>query len=225
MLYSRSDGGCAVAIRILLADDHGVVRQGLRKLFEAQKDFEVVGEAADGLEAVELTGRLAPDVVVMDVWMPRLSGVEATRRIVRSGAPTRVLILSMHKARSYVEEVLRAGASGYVLKDTPASEVMTAIRAVKQGECYLSPAITQQVVDALTHPGDLESSPLASLTDREREVLQLIAEGLSSKEIAAQIGVSLKTVEAHRANLMEKLGIHKVSSLVRFAIREGLVSP
>ena len=212
-------------IRVLLADDHSIVREGLRKLLEAHGGFEVLGECADGVDAIELAIRLAPDIVVMDVWMPRLSGIEATRRIMRLPGSTRVMMLTMHKARTQVEEALRAGAAGYVLKDAPATEVIAALDAIHRGECYLSPSITQQVVDSLAHPGGPESSPLAGLTEREREVLQLIAEGLTSKEIAAQLGVSLKTVEAHRANLMDKLNIHKVSGLVRFAIREGLIAP
>ena len=208
---------------ILLADDHQIVRQGLRQLLEAQPDFRVLGEAADGYAAVTLCEELQPDVVLMDIWMPHLSGIDATRRIIKQSGDTKVLILSMHKARTYVEQVLRAGASGYLLKDLGAAEVVSAIRAVRDGQCYLSPSITQQVLDALAKPGS--DSPGEVLTDREREVLQNIAEGLSSKEIANQLGVSLKTVEAHRANLMDKLGIHKVSGLVRFAIREGLVAP
>lgn len=209
---------------ILLADDHQIVRQGLRQLLEAQEDFVVLGEAADGYAAAELCEKLRPDVVLMDIWMPHLSGVDATRRIKKAGLDTKVLILSMHKARTYVEQVLRAGASGYLLKDLGAAEVVSAIRAVREGQCYLSPSITQQVLDALSKPSQGDG-PAEVLTGREREVLQNIAEGLSSKEIAALLGVSLKTVEAHRANLMEKLGIHKVSGLVRFAIREGLVAP
>ncbi len=208
---------------ILLADDHQIVRQGLRQLLEAQPDLTVVGEAEDGYSAVDLTERLRPDIVLMDIWMPHLSGVDATRRIVRGNNPTKVLVLSMHKARCYVEQALRAGASGYLLKDLGANEIVAAIRAVRGGQCYLSPAISQQLVEAVSNPGAAEPSEL--LTDREREVLQNIAEGLSSKEIAGLLGVSLKTVEAHRSNLMEKLGIHKVSGLVRFAIREGLVAP
>lgn len=208
---------------ILLADDHQIVRQGLRQLLEAQADLSVIGEAEDGYSAVDLAERLRPDIVLMDIWMPHLSGVDATRRIVRGESSTKVLMLSMHKARSYVEQALRAGASGYLLKDLGANEVVAAIRAVRAGHCYLSPAISQQLVEAVSKPGAAEPSEL--LTDREREVLQNIAEGLSSKEIAGLLGVSLKTVEAHRANLMEKLDIHKVSGLVRFAIREGLVAP
>lgn len=209
---------------ILLADDHQIVRQGLRQILEVQDDLRVLGEAADGYAAVDLCERLRPDIILMDIWMPHLSGVDATRRIKKSVVETKVLILSMHKARTYVEQVLRAGASGYLLKDMGASEVVSAIRAVRDGQCYLSPSITQQVLDALAKPGSAET-PADVLTDREREVLQNIAEGLSSKEIAGLLGVSLKTIEAHRANLMDKLGIHKVSGLVRFAIREGLVAP
>ena len=209
---------------ILIADDHQIVRQGLRHLLEAHPDFTVVGEAEDGYDAVEMCKRLCPNVILMDIWMPNLSGVDATRRIVRSDCGTKVLILSMHKARSYVEQVLRAGASGYLLKDLGASEVISAIHAVRADQCYLSPSITQQVVEALSKPNRADS-PVDALTDREREVLQLIAEGMSSKEIAQVLNVSTKTVEAHRANLMEKICIHKVSGLVRFAIREGLVSP
>jgi DNA-binding NarL/FixJ family response regulator len=161
----------------------------------------------------------------MDIWMPRLSGIDATRRIGRRGLGTKVLVLSMHEGRSYVEEVLRAGAAGYLVKSSSPSDLFSAIDAVRQGNSYLSPAITQQVVDAIARPGDPGPSSLAALTDREREVLQLIAEGLSSKEIAATLGVTLKTVDSHRSNLMEKLDIHKVSGLVRFAIRAGLVEP
>jgi len=161
----------------------------------------------------------------MDIWMPRLSGIDATRRIGKRGLDTKVLVLSMHESRSYVEEVIRSGAAGYIVKNAASSDLLAAIDAVRQGASYLSPAITQQVVDAIARPGDAAPSGVAMLTDREREVLQLIAEGLSSKEIAVMLGVSLKTVDSHRSNLMEKLDIHKVSGLVRFAIRAGLVEP
>jgi DNA-binding NarL/FixJ family response regulator len=210
---------------IVLADDHTVVRQGIRKLLETREDFRIVGEASDGEEAVKLVLEKKPDVALMDIWMPRLSGIDATRRIGKKGIDTKVLVLSMHESRDYVEEVLRAGAAGYIVKNAAAEDLLDAIDAVRDGVSYLSPAITQQVVDAIARPAPAPASGLSVLTDREREVLQLIAEGLSSKEIAAMLGVSLKTVDSHRSNLMEKLDIHKVSGLVRFAIRTGLVEP
>jgi DNA-binding NarL/FixJ family response regulator len=210
---------------IVVADDHKIVREGLVKLLEGRTDFSVIGEAADGEEAVKMVLEKKPDIVIMDIWMPRLSGIDATRRIVKRGSQTKVLVLSMHESRTYVEEVLRAGASGYIVKNSASSDLLQAIDAVQGGASYLSPAITQQVVDAIARPGDSSPSGVAMLTDREREVLQLIAEGLSSKEIAGMLGVSLKTIDSHRSNLMQKLDIHKVSGLVRFAIRAGLVEP
>lgn len=210
---------------IVLADDHTVVRQGIRKLLETRDDFTIVGEASDGEEAVQLVIEKQPDIAIMDIWMPRLSGIDATRRIGKRGIDTKVLVLSMHESRAYVEEVLRAGAAGYIVKNAAADDLLDAIDAVCSGVSYLSPVITQQVVDAIARPADVSPSGLGVLTDREREVLQLIAEGLSSKEIASMLGVSLKTVDSHRSNLMEKLDIHKVSGLVRFAIRTGLVEP
>jgi DNA-binding NarL/FixJ family response regulator len=210
---------------IVVADDHKIVREGIRKLLETREDFKVVGEASDGEEAVQMVLDKQPDVALMDIWMPRLSGIDATRRIGKRGLDTKVLVLSMHESRTYVEEVLRAGAAGYIVKNAASSDLLQAIDAVCSGASYLSPSITQQVVDAIARPGDAAPSGVATLTDREREVLQLIAEGLSSKEIAGMLGVSLKTVDSHRSNLMEKLDIHKVSGLVRFAIRAGLVEP
>lgn len=209
---------------IVLADDHRLVREGLRRLLEERGDLRVVGEATTGQEAVDLATEKSPDVVLMDISMPGLSGIDATRRICKNGRSPKVLILSMHDNRGYVEEVLRAGASGYVLKDCASSDLLQAIDAVRGGDSFLSPTITQQVVDAIAHPTDRPDAALSALTDREREVLTLIAEGLSSKQIAKQLGVSLKTIESHRANLMDKLEIHKVSGLVRFAIRSGLVT-
>ena len=210
---------------IVVADDHRIVREGIRKLLETREDFQVVGEASDGEEAVQMVLEKKPDVALMDIWMPRLSGIDATRRIGKQGLATKVLVLSMHESRTYVEEVLRAGAAGYIVKNAASQDLLNAIDAVCSGASYLSPTITQQVVDAIARPGDAVPSGVAALTDREREVLQLIAEGLSSKEIAGMLGVSLKTVDSHRSNLMEKLDIHKVSGLVRFAIRAGLVEP
>ncbi len=209
---------------ILLADDHRIVREGLRKLLDANDAFEVIAEADDGEEAVQIAEAQQPDIAIMDIWMPRLSGIDAIRRISKTRS-TRSIALSMHDSRTYVEEALRAGASGYVVKSSATEDLFEAISAVRAGRSYLSPAVAQQVVEAITRPGDTSASAAAVLTGREREVLQLIAEGHSSKEIAGLLGVSLKTIESHRANLMEKLNIHKVSSLVRFAIRSGLVSP
>ena len=209
---------------ILVADDHQIVRQGLKRLLSKRGDFSIVAEASDGEEAVEMANRQRPDVVLMDISMPRLSGIDATRRIAADGN-SKVLALSMHDTQSYVEEALRAGASGYVHKNASAEDLFTAIDAVRGGESYLSPTVTQQVVDAIARPGDRPASAVSALTNREREVLKLIADGLSSKEIAGQLGVSLKTIESHRANLMDKLDIHKVSGLVRFEIRAGLVAP
>jgi len=214
-----------VETTIVVVDDHQLVREGIRRLLETRADFRVVGEAADGEEAVALVTEKQPDVALMDLFMPRLSGIDATRRIGKRGLPTRVLVLSMHEGRSQVEEVLRAGAVGYILKTAAPEDLLAAVDAVRNGDSYLSPAITQQVVEAIANPGKATPQGLAALTDREREVLQLIAEGQSSKEIAALLGVSLKTVDSHRANLMEKLDIHKVSGLVRFAIRVGLLEP
>ncbi len=209
---------------ILVADDHQIVRQGIRRLLSKREDFSVVAEASNGEQAVELAERKQPDVILMDISMPRMSGIDATRQISRGGQ-TKILALSMHDGQSYVEEALRAGASGYVHKNASAEDLCSAIDAVRTGESYLSPTVTQQVVDAIARPGDRPSSAVSALTAREREVLKLIADGLSSKEIASKLGVSLKTIESHRANLMDKLDIHKVSGLVRFAVRAGLVAP
>ncbi len=218
-------GGIQVHTTIVLAEDHTLVREGLRKILECREDFEVVGEASDGEEALRMVAEKEPNVVLMDIWMPRLSGIEAMRRIEKQFSSTKVLALSQHDDRCHVEEALRSGAAGYLAKTSGSDELYAAIDAVRRGSSYLSPSVTQQVVQAIAHPGDSSPSSLSALTDREREVLQLIAEGMSSKEIASMLGVSLKTVDSHRSNLMEKLDIHKVSGLVRFAIRVGLVEP
>jgi DNA-binding NarL/FixJ family response regulator len=166
-----------------------------------------------------------PDVALMDIWMPRLSGIDATRRIGMRGLDTKILVLSANEGRSYVEEVIRCGAAGYVVKNAASSDLLAAIDTVRQGASYLSPAIRQQAGDTVSEPGDAAPSGVERLTDREREVLRLIAEGFSSKEIAVTLSVSLKTVDSHRSNLMEKLDIHRVSGLVRFAIRAGVIEP
>ena len=207
-------------IRILLADDHAVVRQGFKMILAAQSDMEIVGEAANGREAVELAQQLSPDVVVMDVSMPELNGIEATRRLASSVPHARVVALSMHKDSVYVREILRAGARGYLLKDSGAADLVAAIRAVASGESYLSPAVSNAVLDDYRR---LATNPIDLLTSREREVLQLLAESKTNKEIAGVLNLSVYTVEAHRGRIMEKLNLHSIGELVLFAVRNGLV--
>jgi two-component system response regulator NreC len=207
-------------IKILLADDHALVRQGFRMILEAQQDMEIVGQAGNGREAVELAEKLHPDVVIMDVAMPELNGIEATRRLAASQPRTRVLALSMHKDSMYVREILRAGARGYLLKDSGDADLIAAVRAVAKGEGYISPAVSDAVLsDYRRHVTD----PLDLLTSREREVLQHIAEGKTNKEIATTLNLSVYTVEAHRGRIMEKLNLHSTGELVRFALRNGLI--
>jgi DNA-binding NarL/FixJ family response regulator len=210
----------AKRITILLADDHSVVRQGFRRILESQADMEIVGEAGNGREAIERATELGPDVVVMDVAMPELNGIEATRRLMETSPHTRVLALSMHKDAVYVREILRAGARGYLLKDAIDADLLAAVRAVARGEAYLSPAIADSVLtDYRQHVTD----PIDLLTTREREVLQLIAEGKTNKEIATDLKLSIYTVDAHRGRIMEKLNLHSTGELVRFALRKGLI--
>lgn len=207
-------------IRIVLADDHAMVRQGFRLILAAQPDMEITGEAGNGREAVELVEKLHPDVVVMDVAMPELNGIEATRRLAASAPRSRVLALSMHKDSVYVREILRAGARGYLLKDSIDSDLVNAVRAVARGDGYLSPGVSDAVLtDYRRHVTD----PLDLLTSREREILQLIAEGKTNKEIAVLLNLSVYTVEAHRGRVMEKLNLHSTGELVRFAVRNGLI--
>ena len=210
--------------RVLLADDHDMVREALRRVIDSRTDMAVVAEARDGREAVALSKEHAPDVAVIDLWMPGLSGEEAIRQIGESCPETKVLALSMHEDWTRVRAALEAGALGYVVKSAEFRELIDAIHALRAGRAYLSPAVAHHVVGAMGH-GDQPRSPIAHLTERERQVLVLIAEGLSSKEIAVQLGHAPKTAEAHRASLMRKLGVHKTSSLVRIAIRDGLVVP
>ncbi|MBI5282711.1 MAG: response regulator transcription factor [Candidatus Solibacter usitatus] len=207
-------------ITILLADDHSVVRQGFRRILESQPDMEIVGEAGNGREAITEATRLTPDIVVMDVAMPELNGIEATRRLTESSPRTRVLALSMHKDAVYVREILRAGARGYLLKDAIDADLLAAIRSIAKGEAYLSPAIADAVLtDYRQHVTD----PIDLLTSREREVLQHIAEGRTNKEIATILKLSVYTVDAHRGRIMEKLNLHSTGELVRFAVRKGLI--
>jgi DNA-binding NarL/FixJ family response regulator len=207
-------------IRILLADDHAVVRQGFKMILAEQPDMEIVGEAGNGREAVELAEQLRPDIVVMDVAMPELNGIEATRRMASSVPHARVVALSMHKDSVYVREILRAGARGYLLKDSVAGDLVSAIRAVASGEGYLSPAISNAVLDDYRKH---VTNPIDMLTSREREVLQMLAEGKTNKEIAVVLNLSVYTVDAHRGRIMEKLNVHSINELVRFAVRNGLI--
>lgn len=209
--------------RILLADDHRIVREGVRKILEARGDLVVVAEAEDGQDAVEQATALEPDVVIVEVTLARLSGLEAIRRIRQASPRTHCLVLSQNEGHAQVTQSLRAGAISYVVKTASGSELVEAVRSTASGRSYLSPSIAHCVVDAIAQPSGM-ASPVSMLTGREREVLQLIAEGLSSKEIASLLGVSLKTVDTHRCNLMGKLKIRKASKLVRVAIHEGLVA-
>jgi DNA-binding NarL/FixJ family response regulator len=212
-------------IRVIVADDHHLVRQGIRALLEKADGIEVVGEAADGQEAVELVERLVPDVLVMDMAMPRLSGNQAVGRVRALGVATQVVILSMYSDETLVRQALRNGARGYLLKRSVTEELLLAIRAASQGEIYLSPAISRPIVAGLlTLQADTDaSSPFERLTSREREVLQLISEGHTNKAIALVLQVSVKTVEKHRANLMSKLNVHDLAGLIRVAIKHSLV--
>lgn len=212
-------------VRILLADDHTLMRAGIRSLLEKIPGVEVVGEAADGREALGLVKARLPNVVLMDIAMSGLNGLEATARVVKEFPQVRVIILSMHANEEYVLQTLRTGASGYLLKDAATAELELAIQAVARGDTYLSPAISKRVIDDYLGRVNGEKTPLDQLTPRQREILQLIAEGKSTKEIAFLLNVSIKTVETHRLQLMDRLGIHDIPGLVRHAMRIGLVPP
>ena len=214
-----------MTIRILIADDHKILRDGLRTLLAGEPDLAVVGEAENGRQAVAAVQSLAPDVVIMDVAMPELNGIEATRQIKALAPATRIVALSMHADRRYVSEVLKAGASGYLLKSCAYDDLSRAIRAVYANHVFLSPEIAGVVVDSFVRaPAAAEPTAFGVLSPRELEVLQLVAEGRSTKEIAAALFLSPKTVETHRRNLMDKLDLHTVAELARYAVREGLIS-
>jgi DNA-binding NarL/FixJ family response regulator len=214
-----------MSISILLADDHKMMRDGLRSALEQQSDLIVVGEAANGREAVELARKLSPNIVVMDVSMPDLNGVEAARQILGRNPAARVIALSMHRDKRYVTKMLEAGAAGYLLKSDAITELVRAIRAAMANQTYLSPEIAREVLDVyVRHPTHRKPPGAAQLTGREREVLQLLAEGKSSKEMAARLQLSVKTVETHRTRLMRKLSIHTIAELTKYAVREGLTS-
>jgi len=214
-----------MTITVLLADDHAVVRDGLRLMLEAQGDIKVVGDAANGREAVHQVKRLRPDVVVMDIAMPELNGIEATRQIREARPSAQVVILSMHHTSEHIFRALQAGARGYLLKESAGVEVVNAVRTVQAGHRYLSQKISDKVIDNYVHQREAAetTSPLARLSPRERQVLQLVVEGKSSVEIASALSLSHKTVETYRSRLMRKLGISDLPSLVKFAIRQGLI--
>lgn len=215
-----------MSVRVVLVDDHVIVREGLRLILGARAEIAVVGEAADGRQAMELVERLRPDVVVMDIAMPNLNGLEATRQIRRRFPETRVVILTMHENHEYVLQILQAGATGCVLKRSAGSELVTAIEAAARDENYFSPAIATMVLsDYRRLQSEVVAGESAPLTAREREILQLVAEGKTNRAIANLLTLSIKTVQAHRAHLMEKLGAHDRTDLVKYAIRHGIISP
>ncbi|HID86344.1 MAG TPA: response regulator transcription factor [Anaerolineae bacterium] len=212
-------------IRVLLADDHTILREGIRALLAAQPDIEVVGEAANGREAVARARELQPDVVLMDIAMPLLNGLEATRRIKKEHPEIGVLVLTMHDSQEYVSQILRAGASGYVIKEAAAEDLVSAIRAVHGGGAFLHPSVARMLVDDYLRRVEAkeEGGGYEGLTDREREIFQLIAEGHTNREIADLLCLSVKTVQTHRAHIMEKLDLHDKGELIKYAIRQGII--
>jgi two-component system response regulator NreC len=213
-------------LRVLLADDHGVVRKGLRFLLESEPDLEVVGEAADGRQAVDMTSQLRPDVVVMDIAMPRLNGIDATSQIVKQNPDVGVIMLSMYSDEEYLVRTLTAGAKGYLLKDSAETDLVSAVHSVRDGKPFFSPAITKTLLDdyvrRLQQRGLADSYEL--LSDREREVLQLLAEGKTNKEVATIFNLSTHTVETHRTHIMQKLNLHNTAEIVLYAVRKKIIS-
>ena len=210
-------------IRVLVADDHTIVRQGVVSLLEASGECTVVAEASDGLEAVEKAVATRPDVAVLDIGMPRLSGLEAVRRIRQEVPRTRILVLTMHEEEEYVVHLVKAGASGYLVKDSAATDLLAAVRALSRGQGYLGPYAARVIADQYRRPEEA-ADPYGALTAREREVFHLVVEGKTTKELAKVLGISPKTAENHRTRLMEKLGVHNTAELVRYAARRGLLS-
>jgi DNA-binding NarL/FixJ family response regulator len=211
-------------IRVLLADDHEIVRGGLRALIDALPDAQVIAEAGNGADAVTLARKLQPDVVLLDIAMPQLNGIEATARMLQDNPHTRVVILSMHDSAQYVTAAVRAGALGYVLKEAAVDELATALRAAAQGRSWVSQSVSGHILESLRNPAAKSGSAIDTLSSRQREVLQLIAEGHGTKAIGDLLHISPKTVETHRAELMRRLNIHDVAGLTRLALREGLIS-
>ena len=209
-------------MRILVADDHGIARQGLKALIEKQPDMKVVAQAQDGRMALQLAGELSPDIIIMDISMPELNGIEATRLVLAENPRIRVVILSMHSDKQIVREALRAGALAYVLKSHVFDELLKAIQAATANDYYLSPQIADVVIDDYTRSSDAAAS--AGLTGRERQILQMLAEGQTAKQIALHLGISAKTAHANRRKIRDKLGLKSTADLVKYAIREGLTS-
>ena len=214
-----------MSIKVLLVDDHAIIREGLRSLLEKQPEMEVIADTDDGRKAIELVRELLPDIVIMDITMPGLNGIEATRQITAEFPDVKVIALSIHSKRRYVADMLSAGATGYILKECLFDELVQAIKAIAAGGRYLSPRITDVVVsDYVKRLSTSADSPFEALKTREREVLQLVAEGKSTKQIALELHVSTKTIEANRRQIMEKLNIHNVAELTKYAVREGLTT-
>lgn len=214
-----------MSIRIILADDHAILRDGLSKSFDMEEDIEVVAQAGDGHAVINQVRKLSPDVVVMDIGMPELNGIEATRQISRDFPDVKVISLSMHSSDKYIREMFRAGASGYLLKNCPYEELAEAVRTVAAGNTYISPTIGDVVVQEYINKSEEQKTVFSVLSQREREVLQLLAEGKTTKQAAISLHISPKTVEAHRLNLMNKLGIDNIAQLTKYAIQEGLTEP
>ncbi len=212
-------------ISVLVADDHGIVREGLRRLLESEDDLTVASEAGDGREVLEQVEKYQPAVVVLDITMPRLGGLETLERLRAKHPDVKVILLSVHADPPFIQSAISLGADGYVLKNGRAAEIITAIRAVTKGGSYFSPVVAREIVEQLRTPKRQSSEQFSVLSSREREVLHLIAEGLSAKEIAVDLEISTKTVEAHRTSLMRKLGVRKATELVRYALRHGLIEP
>lgn len=211
-------------IKVALADDHTIIRQGLNAMLQSQSDIQIIGEASDGMEALELVATLKPDVLLLDIMMPNLNGIEVVNRLKQQGSRTSCVILSMHANASYAVRALHNGALGYVIKDADFSEILEAIHYAFEGKRYLSKAIYDEVIEMLLEKEGTETGAFDSLSSREKEVLQLIAEGNTNNAIALKLGISVRTVEAHRARIMSKLHLNSQAELVRFAIQQGLIS-
>jgi len=212
-------------ISVLIADDHSVVREGLRRVLEEEDDISVCAEAADGEEVLQKIPEHRPDLVILDIAMPKLSGLETLERVKSKHPDVKAVLLSFRADPPLIRSAVSLGADGYLLKNARKEEILAAVREVMGGGCYFSPPVAREIVDQLREPGRKGSEPFAQLSPREREVLRLIAEGLAAKEIATQLSISTKTVEAHRTSLMRKLGVKKATELVRYALRHGLIDP